>query len=269
MPRPRLPMWVPPLRLPEVVPELAAVARVDRPGVVGRRDVEGAVHLSTAPLMRGAAATGNRRSPSPPTMTGAPPPPPPAAPAACPARAGSRPRVTSLQASVRFFTGREERRDVVHVLVGVDRQQRAVGLERIVHGDARAGAGPREAADGPVGQRERDTKKSSILAASRPSTFRRQYDGGGHGARIRCGRRGASSRRATASTPADVHCLTPRSSAAPSASVSGSRSPDRRRRTDTCRTSRRSTTRPAAASPTRILSGSGAAPPGGGIPLPG
>ena len=31
-------------RLPVVVPELAAVARVDRPGVVGRRDVQRAIH---------------------------------------------------------------------------------------------------------------------------------------------------------------------------------------------------------------------------------
>ena len=46
------------LRLPEVVPDLAAVVGVERPDVVGRRDVEHAVDLQNRPLdLRRAAAT--------------------------------------------------------------------------------------------------------------------------------------------------------------------------------------------------------------------
>ena len=44
MPKPRVRDVGAALGLPEVVPELAAVARVDRPGVVRRGDVERAVH---------------------------------------------------------------------------------------------------------------------------------------------------------------------------------------------------------------------------------
>ena len=96
-----------------------------------------------------------------------------------------------------LFQGRQISRDVVHVLVGVDRRQRAVGLERIAHLDARAGALPREAADGAVGQCQR-RRRSRRSAASRPSTF--SPDGrvtvDGDGARVRRVRR-----RATAAAP--------------------------------------------------------------------
>ena len=89
--------------LPEVVPQLAAVARVDRPGVVGRRDVERAVHHQRRALDGDAAARRQSPVPSPPTIRPAPPPPPP------------RPRPPPLalpavrlmvHASVRFLTVR-------------------------------------------------------------------------------------------------------------------------------------------------------------------
>src|SRR5206468_6555276 len=62
-------------RLPEVVPELVAVARIDCPGIVRRRDVEDAVHLEDraldvragagAELARAFAADDGRRSTAP------------------------------------------------------------------------------------------------------------------------------------------------------------------------------------------------------------
>ena len=52
-----------PLRLPEVMPQLVAVMRIERPHVVGRRDVQDVVDRENRALDRGRTATGDRAAP--------------------------------------------------------------------------------------------------------------------------------------------------------------------------------------------------------------
>ena len=86
--------------LPVVVPQLAAVARVDRPRVVGRRHVERAVDHQRRALDAGAAAGGEIAGALAADDHVA------AAAAAAAAGAGSRPVRPIVHASVRFFTVR-------------------------------------------------------------------------------------------------------------------------------------------------------------------
>ena len=147
------------LRLPEVVPDLVAVLRVDRPRVIGRRDVQHAVHGENRPLhaqrvgdddvARALAADRERR------RRGA------ASPCAC-ASAAAPPAAGARRARQ---PAHPRERQVLHVRL-VDLRQRAVALAGVV-------AGVR----GPVlGERLEELRRVQAVTRGERDTNKRRSD---------------------------------------------------------------------------------------------